>query len=185
MDLAEENHVKEITKLATRLLIICLVAGLALAGTYMFTNPRIQQHEADANKQAYESLFPGIASFEEVQFDGQYKSVSKIVRIKDKDGIVIGYNVALTAKGYKGGIALNVGFTPDGKVVGVRVGSNSETVGLGSRVGEPAYYGQYAGLTTPLTLGKDIVAISGATVSSLGVLTGVNFAAQVFSTLSK
>ncbi len=175
-----------IVNLASRLLIICTVAGLCLAVTFGFTNPEIQRQKEEAELAALESLFPGISTFEEIPFDEQtYDRVTKVVKIMDGDGAVIGLCVGMNAKGYKGDIPLNVGFYPDGTLSGLRVGSNSETAGLGSRVAEPDYYTQYDNKSAPLSLGTDIVAISGATISSRAVLKGVNLAAEAFASLDK
>lgn len=173
-----------VVNLASRLLIICAVAGLCLAVTFGFTNPEIERQKAEAELEAFESLFPGISTFEEISYDEQaFARVTKVVKIMDDDGAIIGYNVGLNAKGYKGNIPLNVGFYPDGTLSGIRVGQNSETVGLGSKVGEPDYYSQYDNQMAPLTLGMDIIPISGATISSRGVLQGVNMAAEAFASL--
>ena len=175
---------RDIIKIASKLLVICAVAGLLLAATFGFTNPKIQQQQAEAEKAGYVSLFPQISSFDMIEFNAsQYPNVTKVVKIKGKSGEVIGFCILLNAKGYKGNIGLNVGFLPDGTISGVRIGTNSETVGLGSKVSEPNYYMQYNLKQAPLTLGKDIIAISGATVSSRGVLNGVNFAKEVFASI--
>ena len=59
--------------------------------------------------------------------------------------------------------------------------SLSETPGLGSRVQEAAYLDQYKGQSGTLTLGEDVDAIAGATVSSRAVLNGVNRAVEILN----
>ncbi len=177
---------RDIMKTALKLLAICTVAGLCLAVTYGFTNPKIKQQQADAEKAGYLSLFPDTGSFEEIAFNTTgFPSVTKVVKIQNGGGNVTGFCVLLNTKGYRGNIGLTVGFLPDGQLAGVRIGSNSETVGLGSKVAEPAYYMQYQGKNPPLSLGRDITAISGATVSSRAVLNGVNLAKEVFLSIPK
>ena len=177
---------KDIMKTALKLLVICAVAGLCLAVTYGFTNPKIKQQQADAEKAGYLSLFPDTASFEEIAFDNaKFPGVTKAVRLMDGGKKSIGYCVLINTKGYKGSIELTVGFLQNGTLAGIRIGSNSETVGLGSKVAEPAYYMQYGGKNPPLSLGKDITAISGATVSSRAVLNGVNLAQKAFLSIVK
>ncbi len=175
---------REIVKIAWKLLVICAVAGLCLAATFGFTNPKILQQQAETEKAGFVSLFPEIGNYEEIAFEAsRYPTVTKAVKIKNKSNETIGFCILLNAKGYKGNIGLNVGFLPDGTISGVRIGTNSETVGLGSKVSEPNYYMQYSGKQAPLTLGTDITAISGATVSSRSVLNGVNYAKQVFASI--
>lgn len=60
--------------------------------------------------------------------------------------------------------------------MGVEIVSLSETPGLGARVNNAEYLRQYVGKGSGLTIGKEISAISGATISSKAVLTGVNTA---------
>ena len=68
------------------------------------------------------------------------------------------------------------GNAADGTLSGIRIGSNSETAGLGARIVEPDFYEQYAGQTPPINLGEQVQAITGATISSRAVTNGVNLA---------
>ena len=79
-----------------------------------------------------------------------------------------------------------VGIDPDGAVTGVSIISNSETSGIGSKVmnNETLANGtkvldQFIGKSAAdgtLVVGTNVDAITGATVSSKGVTTGVNTA---------
>ncbi|MFR6344573.1 MAG: FMN-binding protein [Christensenellales bacterium] len=109
--------------------------------------------------------------------------MSKIVCAKDSQGNTLGYCVSVAPNGYKGAINMNVGVKADGTLSGVRIGSNSETAGLGARVSEESFYGQYEGKTTPIVLGDQVQAITGATISSTAVTTGVNAAAEAVAPL--
>ena len=82
-----------------------------------------------------------------------------------------------------------VGLDAEGAVTGVSIVSNSETSGIGSKVmnNEPLNSGtgvldQFIGKSAAdgeLTVGKNVDAISGATVSSKGGTTGGNAAVAV------
>ena len=70
----------------------------------------------------------------------------------------------------------------------------SETAGLGAKAKDEAFNGQYDGKKTdkPLEVAKgsasgdnQILAISGATISSTAVTNGVNAAIDVFNALNK
>ena len=74
-----------------------------------------------------------------------------------------------------------VGISADHKIVGVSITALSETPGLGSRVADRSYLDGYAGLYGMIKLGDGIDAISGATISSRSVLTGVNRALEAVS----
>jgi electron transport complex protein RnfG len=99
--------------------------------------------------------------------------------------------VAATGQGYGGLITAVVGFNPEGKIAGVRfVDLPGETVGLGSRVAEPAFAGQFAGkpaVALALSAGPpgagEVQAITGATRSSRGALEAVNNAIAVYGRL--
>jgi len=67
-----------------------------------------------------------------------------------------------------------VGVNADGSVQGVEIISHSETPGFGAKADDPDYLGQYRGQSGKLTLGRDVEAISGATISSRAILGGVN-----------
>ncbi|MBR0282918.1 MAG: RnfABCDGE type electron transport complex subunit D [Oscillibacter sp.] len=74
-------------------------------------------------------------------------------------------------------ITLSVGFLPDGTVSGILYSELNETPGIGMKVGDDAFAGQFKGIPArALTLGADIDAVSGATVSSRAVLNAVNAA---------
>ena len=86
-----------------------------------------------------------------------------------------------------------VGVDADKAVTGVSIVSNSETSGIGSKVmeNEPTASGvgvlsQFVGKSAAdgtLSVGSNVDAISGATVSSKGVTTGVNAALAVAGVL--
>ena len=101
-------------------------------------------------------------------------------------GQVVGYAVSVSASGSQGTISMMVGIDPDGAVTGVSIISNAETSGIGSKVmnNETLANGtkvldQFIGKSAAdgtLVVGTNVDAITGATVSSKGVTTGVNTA---------
>lgn len=101
-----------------------------------------------------------------------------------------GYAIKVVASGSQGNIEMMVGVDAEGVVTGVSIVDNSETSGIGSKVmsNEPLSSGvgvldQFQGKSVAadgtLTVGKNVDAISGATVSSKGVTAGVNAALAV------
>ena len=105
-------------------------------------------------------------------------------------GQMVGYAVSVSASGSQGTISMMVGIDMDGAVTGVSIISNSETSGIGSKVmnnetltsGANAGQGvleQFIGKSAAdgvLSVGSNVDAITGATVSTKGVTTGVNAA---------
>lgn len=80
--------------------------------------------------------------------------------------------------GYGGPVLVRLGLDDAGKITYLNVGMArfAETEGLGSRVREEGFLGQFIGKAPPLTI-DDIDAVSGATVSSRAVVDAVNEAA--------
>ena len=99
-------------------------------------------------------------------------------------GVPAGYALKVVASGSQGNIEMMVGVDAEGTVTGVSIVKNSETSGIGSKVmsNENGVLDQFIGKSAAdgaLTVGKNVDAISGATVSSRGVTTGVNAALAV------
>ena len=99
-------------------------------------------------------------------------------------GSVIGYALKIVASGSQGNIEMMVGVDAEGVVTGVSIVNNSETAGIGSKVmsNENGVLDQFIGKSAAdgtLAVGKNVDAITGATVSSRGVTTGVNAALAV------
>ena len=99
-------------------------------------------------------------------------------------GSVSGYALKIVASGSQGNIEMMVGVDAEGAVTGVSIVKNSETSGIGSKVmsNENGVLDQFIGKSAAdgtLSVGKNVDAISGATVSSRGVTTGVNAALAV------
>jgi len=104
-------------------------------------------------------------------------------------GAAAGHAIKIVASGSQGSIEMMVGVDTEGTVTGVSIVKNSETSGIGSKVmaNEPLPSGvgvldQFIGKSAAdgtLSVGSNVDAISGATVSSKGVTTGVNAALAV------
>ena len=101
-------------------------------------------------------------------------------------GQAAGYAVTVSASGSQGTIEMMVGVDAEGTVTGVSIVSHSETSGIGTKVmgNEPTASGvgvldQFIGKSAAdgtLSVGTNVDAITGATVSTRGVTTGVNAA---------
>ena len=103
-------------------------------------------------------------------------------------GAGAGYAIKVVASGSQGNIEMMVGVDGEGTVTGVSIVDNSETAGIGSKVMEnqngvlDQFIGKSAADGT-LAVGTNVDAITGATVSSRGVTTGVNAALAVAGVL--
>jgi len=89
-------------------------------------------------------------------------------------------------EGYGGSLGIMIGIDlKSGDLTGLRVITHTETPGLGARVTEPKFYEQFSGLAiTDIALsdkGGKVNAISGASISSQGVVEAVKEGLALFN----
>ena len=108
--------------------------------------------------------------------------INEAVEARDAEGNLAGWLLSVTsADGRDAPITICAGFLPDGTLKGIVYTELEETPGIGMKVAEPAFTGQFSGVTAGrLTLGGDVEAVSGATVSSRAVVNAVNAALDFF-----
>ena len=189
---------KDTIKVALRLLIITVVAGLALGFTNSITEEPIKEQERIAGETARQAVLDA-DSFTELpleelknsgKWDAAFDAVIGVYQ-GEKGGEYAGMVVVLDTKGYGGAIRLTVGVDAENQVSGVNIGSHGETPGLGAKAANASFTDQYQGSDagTPIQLGaagnNSIEAISGATVTSRSVTDGVNVANQVVQIFGK
>lgn len=156
------------------LFVICFCASLVLSVTYKFTHSRIEAQQITEEKSALDEVFPEADKFEDKTIDDEAYYVAK------RSNQNLGYVIHVKTKGYAGIISMLVGFDFKGEIKGIKILSQEETPGLGSKIDEvkfgekkPWFLQQFEGrLAGELDL-RDIQAITGATISSKAVLEGV------------
>lgn len=172
----KESTAMYVLRLALTLLIITAVVAVALAGVNSITQPRIETFNAQKLQSAIEEVLPG--GGESVPFTDDTGLVQTVYQGQS------GYAVEVCPAGFGGTITMMVGVDNEGKVLGISVVSQAETAGLGAvcaattSAGE-AFRGQFTGMSGTLAVNKDggdIDAITGATITSRAVTTGVNAA---------
>ena len=171
-----ESTVKYILRLALTLLLITAVVAVALAGVNSVTAPKIAELIEQKTQDAIEAVLPG--GGQEVSFTDSTGLVSTVYKGD------AGYAVQVAPAGFGGDISMMVGMGSDGKVLAISIISQTETAGLGAvsaattSAGE-AFRGQFAGMSGSVSVTKDggaVDAITGATITSRAVCTGVNAA---------
>ena len=181
---------KYITKLTVTLLVTCvIVAGLlglvngVTAGPIAAIN---QQKTQDAMAQVVSdaSSFQAVEEIPQAALDAAAAAGATVTELYDGQGA--GYVLKVVASGSQGNIEMMVGVDGDGVVTGVSVVDSSETAGIGTKGtgNEPLASGtggldQFIGKSAAdgtLSVGSNVEAITGATVSTRGVTTGVNAA---------
>lgn len=163
--------IKDLLRYAGILAVICLIASSLLAGVNGITKPRIAAQAYAQEQNALREVLPEAVSFEPVCDATEtlyYKGLSA-------SGDLVGYAFKAQGKGYAGVIETMVGMTPEGVITAVWVIQQNETPGLGSRVAEDDFTGQFPGQNAALL--EDAQAITGATISSRALIDSVKSAA--------
>jgi len=168
---------KEMLRYGLVLAIICIVAVVLLAGMNSLTKGRILQQARAEEEISLKEVMPDAQRFEPV------KSGEDIIYYKayNNAGKLIGFAFKASGKGYSSTIETMVGMLKDGTITAIKVLSQNETPGLGSRVAEPDFTGQFKNAKDL----HDIQAVTGASISSRAVIDSVQKKAQKIMTLIK
>ena len=166
---------------AILLMITTLCVGL-LGFVNESTLPIIQVGKQKNQEKAVQQLLPDTESIKTVKVTDQ--SHIDTVFMTYKSNQYTGSVIKVYPQGYGGSIELLVGILPDGQVAGIQVLSHQETPGLGANADQEDFKKQFVGKNTPLSVNKntpkddEIMAITGATITSKGIVEGVNEAAE-------
>ena len=156
-------------KIAASLFLICAAVALVVSFVNAITEDIIAEAQAREQQEAIVRIF-GAGEISPIDAPASVNALYAI------DSGAAGYCVSLDAKGFGGKIGMMIGVGADGAIRGVEIISHSETPGFGAKADDPAYLAQYITHGSSLSLGREIDAISGATISSKAVLAGINAA---------
>ena len=167
-----------------RLMIVAAVMSFAIAGVYMLTKDTIAEAAEQAQAEARNAVMPGAAYMEELPVADD-ADVDSCFAAYDSSGQVMGYVSQITVIGFGGEIEVTVGMDMSASVTAVSVGGAdfSETSGLGAKTREPSFTDQFKGASGILVLKQNIDSVSGASVSSGAVVSGVNKALNYMKAL--
>ena len=176
---------------------ICLIATGLLSAMNIVTSGRIKAQAEIELKSSLQEVMPEGVSFEPA--DGSNDPA--YYKVTDSAGRFIGAAFKASAKGYSSTIETIVGMKPDGTINAIKIISQQETPGLGSRIAEIAGTvsiadflrgkRQQAGLRPWFQIQFDnktvtgldqVEAITGATVSSRAVIDSVKQKARQIQT---
>ena len=187
---------KYIVKLTVTLLGTCLIVALLLGlvnGVTAGPIAEINQQKTEAAMLAVVSDPDNTTFSDALELSGDMTAaataaggtLNEMYEVQ-VNGEAAGYAVKVTASGSQGSIEMMVGVDVEGAVTGASIVSHSETSGIGTKVmgNDPTASGvgvldQFIGKSAAdgtLTVGTNVDAITGATVSTRGVTTGVNTA---------
>lgn len=174
------------------LLVISAVVALLLAFTNSVTKDKIAENTLNEQNAAKQEVLEKASHFADVEFEDETGIVRSVYQGENQNGEFVGWCVNVTPSGYGGELDIMVGINPDKTISGMKVVSHSETAGLGAKASEPDFSSQFSGKKTdaPLDVIKsgtpkenEIVAISGATITSNAVKTGVNAAVSAVNSI--
>ncbi len=174
----------KVVKMVLNLVVIGVLSGIILSGVFHAADPLIQ---ANREKELKEAIFLVLPEAKD------YRTVEKTIG-KEKFTVYIGVDAAgepvgvafkADGGGFQGNIAIMVGMGLDYlKLKGIKVLEQLETPGLGNRISEPAFEGQFKGVDVKPKIEyiknrkpekpNQIQAITGATISSNAVVTNIN-----------
>ncbi len=185
---SEEEEMKESpVKFVFVLSVICLFSAALLSMVYAKTQPILKQQQKEQESEAMKYVLPSAESFKYEEACGLWQGL-------DKDGNVAGYCFKAEEKGYSSVIKMMIGIDKDFRITGIKVLSQNETPGLGTRIIEvkadqtlwdvlggkankasgpaiPWFLKQFYGKT--LDNINEVETISGATISSSAVVRAV------------
>ena len=170
------------------LFVICIVAGGVLGIVFNATKDPIAAAENAKKTAAIKNVLPEFKTLKTVNVKSAMEDAEIPFHLAyDADNNFIGAAVeTFTNKGFSGNISLMVGILADGTVKNISVLQHAETPGLGSKMEEETFKGQFCD-KNPASFnfsvrkdGGDVDAITAATISSRAFCDAVNRALSTF-----
>ncbi len=184
--MAKSNYLRYALTLA----VICLGAAGLLSVVHRATQPKIVAQRLAGEQESLKDVFPGAAAFEPVREGGEILYYNAL----DGNKRVLGYAFKAVRHGYSSDIVTMAGIRPNGTIVRIKVLSQNETPGLGTRIAEviqketlwdvllrrvkvfsrprPWFQERFDGRDAA-ALDETVDAITGATISSRAVIDSV------------
>ncbi|MBS0000170.1 MAG: RnfABCDGE type electron transport complex subunit G [Cyclobacteriaceae bacterium] len=172
------------------LLVVTLVASTALAYVYEITKAPIESAKLAKKLAAIDQVVTG---YDNNPVEDMYiipaasgedsLEVYPALKNGELEGVAIR---SFSKNGYSGLIWVMVGIKPDGTLQDVVVIEHKETPGLGSKMSDPGFKGQFKGLNPSETTievkkdGGEIDAITAATISSRAFCDAIQLAVESY-----
>ena len=171
-----ENGIKKILlQPYVMLMLVAIVMSFAIAGVYSVTKDTIEAAALEAQAAARLAVMPEADVMTEI-YPEDGAPVDYCYEAYDANGEFIGLVSQITVVGFGGEIEVTVGMDTTGAITAISVGGSdfSETSGLGAKTREPAFTDQFKGMSGMLVLKQNIDSVTGASISSGAVVSGVN-----------
>jgi len=142
---------KDTLRLAIALTLIAAIAGLILSLVEAVTREPIAEQRRLETLKALQAVLPPLDNAPDadtveliVGKDKKGKPIKRLFYRGRKDSQLSGVAFKVVAPdGYSGNIEIMTGITPDGTVSGIEILNHAETPGLGAKIVEPAFKGQF------------------------------------------
>ncbi len=161
-------------RLAVFLLLLSAFAGILLAATNSMTKESILAQKTAEINTSLNAVLPQADQFAYLTTEAS----GTMVYQGTKAGRGVGCAAIVYPNGYNGPITLAVGINLKNEISGIKVIHLSETPGLGDKVKSAGFLNQFInkGSKDPLVPKQDIQAITGATISTRAICSGVRLA---------
>lgn len=162
---------RDLARLALTLLVIGLVSATALTGVNSWTAPIIEERRVKDYLSTIAYYFHDVDSF--VTKEGENGDTFDL--IYDSAGNMLGVMGTIRQKGYGSLITYNLAVDAEGKILGLRIISHSETPGIGDIITRDTFLNQFLGKShkDPLQPGQGVDLVSGATESTGAIIGSV------------
>ena len=164
-------------RLVIVLFVVTAVVALLLGLVDFITRDRIAANIKEKTDNAMRTVLAADTYTETDSFADPSGLVKSVYIAENNDGSFVGYVSEVSPSGFGGAINMVVGVDKYGNVSGISIVKMIETSGLGANASNTSFREQFVGKSGPLAVDKDggdIVALTGATVTSRAVTDGVN-----------
>ncbi|MDI6605724.1 MAG: FMN-binding protein [Candidatus Omnitrophota bacterium] len=158
---------KDTLKYGFILAVICFLSSAILAAVNGFTEPQIKVQKENEEKAALKEVMPDAVAFKPKMQEGKllyYQAYNNAHKL-------LGFVVKSEGKGYSSTIESLAGLDLNLNITDVKIISQNETPGLGTRVAGAEFLSQFRG-KGPANFGQ-IDAITGSTISSRAVIESI------------
>ncbi|MEW6075282.1 MAG: FMN-binding protein [Candidatus Omnitrophota bacterium] len=163
---------KELYRYGLILFLICVVSAGALAFINKITKPIIEAQAQENLKSSLKEIIPEAVNFKTMGAG----SATIYYKAYGRNNEFLGAAFVAQAKGYSSAIETLAGIRRDGTIIAIKILSQNETPGLGSRIAQESFTAQFADKNATALLGVE--AITGATISSNAVIQAVKQKSQ-------
>ena len=146
-----------------------------LSFAYVVTKPKIEAQRLGEEAASLKEVLPSAHTFEPVEKDGEIFYYNSF----NKEGRLVGYVFKAVGNGYSSVIETMVGLKEDGTIARIKILSQNETPGLGSKIVEveqgesESWFQKQFQSKKAENLDKEIQTITGATISSEAVMVSI------------